>query len=146
MTGLHHNISVLERIELMEGGIDKFYYSMPAEELVKMLAHPGKYKLKWLGEALAWEYLRNVGIDGIKPDVHTRRIMGANRLGYSKNAEASNDEVASEAKNILQQTGLSLFMIDALLWTFCSKSRANVCSMSPQCGICPITEHCNFLG
>jgi len=142
MSGLHHNISVLERIDGIEGGIDNYYLSMPAEQLVEILA-AGKYKLKWIGEALAWEYLRNVGLDGIKPDVHTCRIMGANRLGYSKEAEASNNEVVSAAKEISKQTGLSLSMIDALLWAFCSESRASVCGKNPKCNICPIATYCN---
>ena len=43
----------------------------------------GKYKLKYVGKALAWEYLRNVGVDGAKPDTHLKRILGSNRLGYS---------------------------------------------------------------
>ena len=142
MESLHYNISVLERMENSEGGIDNFYFSMSTEELVRMLAFPGKYKLKQIGEALAWEYLRNVGIDGIKPDVHILRIMGANRLGYSKKAEATNFEATMAAKEIAAQTGLSLLMIDALLWAFCSESRAGVCGKSPNCAVCPIPEHC----
>ena len=45
---------------------------------------PGRYrhyKLHQVGEALAWEYIRNVGIDGAKPDTHIRRFLGSNRMG-----------------------------------------------------------------
>ena len=45
---------------------------------------PGRYrhyKLHQVGEALAWEYIRNVGIDGAKPDTHIRRFLGSDRMG-----------------------------------------------------------------
>jgi hypothetical protein len=31
--------------------------------------------------ALLCEYLKNVGIDVVKPDVHIKRILGCERLG-----------------------------------------------------------------
>jgi endonuclease III len=143
MANLHCNIETLALIEETENGIDFYYSTMSANKLVKILSANGKYKLKYVGKALAWEYLRNVGIDGIKPDVHTRRIMGANRLGYSSKPIASEDEVVAKAKNIANQTGLSLSMIDALLWSFCAESRANVCEKNPNCIDCPIAKYCN---
>ena len=106
-------------------------------------SHSSNYKLKFIGEALAWEYLRNVGIDGIKPDVHTRRIMGSFRLGYSKMQEATNAEVVAAAQEISRQTGLSLSMIDALLWSFCADGEAKICVKNPSFKLCPIVEHCN---
>ena len=145
MSNLQHNISVLEKIDHIEGGLDKYYDSMPTKKLVKILsAHNSAYKLKYIGPALAWEYLRNVGIDGIKPDVHTRRIMGSSRLGYSTRQEATDTEVISFASEISIQTGLSLSMIDALLWSFCAEGEARVCIKTPNCGICPIVKYCNI--
>ena len=142
---LHYNISVLEKIEKAEGGIDKYYLSMPAHKLVKILSSSGKYKLKYVGLALAWEYLGNVGIDRIKPDVHTRRILGSNRLGYSKKQMATEDEVVTIAQNISNQTGLSLSMIDALLWNMCVAGKVEVCTEKPNCSICPIASYCSRL-
>ena len=143
MANLHYNISILERIEKENGGIDFYYPSMPANELVKILSGNGPYKLRYVGKALAWEYLRNVGIDGIKPDVHTRRIMGTDRLGYSEKSVATEDEVVSAAEVIANHTRLSLSMIDALLWSFCAEGRADICGNNPNCDICPIKKHCH---
>ncbi|MCL1873896.1 MAG: hypothetical protein FWF85_07255 [Clostridiales bacterium] len=147
MANLHHNISILDHIEKTEGGIDKYYTTMPAHKLVKTIsAYGGAYKLKYIGTALAWEYLGNVGIDRIKPDVHIRRMMGSNRLGYSRKPIATEDEVVSSAIEISSQTGLSLAMIDALLWSFCAEGRGNICVKTPNCNICPVSEYCNKNG
>ena len=143
MANLHHNISVLERIEKENNGIDSYYSTMSANDLVKTLSGNGSYKLKYVGKALAWEYLRNVGIDGIKPDVHIRRIMGSNRLGYSEKPIATEDEVVSSAEVISNHTCLSLSRIDALLWYFCAEGRDGICGSNPNCDICPIKEHCH---
>ena len=145
MSNLRYNISMLELIDRTEGRIDYFYNSMPATRLVKTLsAYNGAYKLKYISSALAWEYLRNVGIDGIKPDVHIRRIMGSNRLGYSKRPEATDAEVISIAQEVASQTGLSLSMVDALLWSFCAEGEAKICVKNPNCHLCPIIKYCNI--
>ena len=66
------------RIEDEFGSIDSFITSEPADAIVQKLSKAtSPYKMKMLGEALAWEYLRNVGIDGAKPDTHLRRFLGA---------------------------------------------------------------------
>ena len=144
MANLRYNIFILERIDMANGGIDNYYDSMPAHKLVAILsAYNSDYKLKYIGKALAWEYLRNVGIDGIKPDVHIRRMMGHNRLGYSKAPIATEDEVVSAATIIKNQTGLSLSMIDALLWSFCVSGKVKICAKTPKCNICPIAKYCN---
>lgn len=52
--------------------------------ITKMISS-GKYKLKFIGYALAWKFISNVGIDGAKPDLNMRRILGRDRLGYAVN-------------------------------------------------------------
>ena len=144
MNNLHYNISVLESIENNEGGLDEYYNITPARELIKQLsASNGKYKLKYVGVALACEYLGNIGIDRIKPDGQIKRIMGANRLGYSKKAEATENDVLFAGAEIAQHTGLSLSMVDALLWSLCIEDKGNVCTKIPNCHICPVIEYCN---
>lgn len=45
--------------------------SEPTHKIVRKLSNYwSQYKIKMLGEALAWEYIRNVGIDACKPDTH----------------------------------------------------------------------------
>ena len=65
MEALPDNIRTLRRIEDEYGSVDSFITSEPADVIVEKLSKgASSYKLKMLGEALAWEYLRNVGIDG----------------------------------------------------------------------------------
>ena len=82
MKYLPDNIATLSSIEKEYGSLDAFVISAPAHEIVKMLTnYKSKYKLRNMGEALCWEYLRNVGIDGAKPDVHLRRFLSSRVLG-----------------------------------------------------------------
>ena len=70
MKALHGNIDTMERIVREYGSMDAFVTSRPQIEIVRMLSDASsKYKLKQMGEALIWEYLRNIGVDGAKPDV-----------------------------------------------------------------------------
>ena len=103
MEDLAYNIGVLEYLEKQYGSVDKFLISMPASKIVELLSSSKhkNTKLKQMGEALVWEYIRNVGIDGAKPDVHLCRFLGSARMGASKKAEATVQEVYSLiAKNV----------------------------------------------
>ena len=62
------NIATLEEIESTYGSMDNFYHSFSAVLMANMLSS-GKYKLKFIGYALDWEFLRNVAVDGAKPDL-----------------------------------------------------------------------------
>ena len=53
-----------------------------------------------MGVALVCEYLKGVGVDIIKPDVHVRRIIG--RLGYSKHNPATVRETMDVCKAIAE--------------------------------------------
>ena len=64
----------------MSAASESYVTSAPPEAIVRDLA-AGPHKLYGIGPALAWEYLRNVGIDGVKPDIHVCRFLGANRMG-----------------------------------------------------------------
>ena len=101
MKALHGNLITIEKIIAEYGSMDAFVTSKSQREIVKLMSTSGsKYKLKQFGPALTWEYLRNVGIDGAKPDVHMKRILGANRLGVSKKEDASDDEVLERDPDI----------------------------------------------
>ncbi|MDO5828865.1 MAG: hypothetical protein Q4Q25_01810 [Methanocorpusculum sp.] len=77
MKALRPNIETMEKIIQEYGSMDAFVTSKPQTEIVRMLTKAeSPYKMKQMGSALAWEYLRNVGVDGAKPDVHMKRILG----------------------------------------------------------------------
>lgn len=65
-----------------------FYYSRK-----DFTTNGNPYRMKNLGEALAWEYFKRIGIDGVKPDVHFKRFFSSSRMGTGHAKEATNEEV-----------------------------------------------------
>ena len=82
MNALGANIATLKRIERDFGSLDRFVTSSDPIEIANLMSGSGPYKLRYVGPALALEYLRNVGIRAAKPDVHVLRILGGERLAY----------------------------------------------------------------
>lgn len=145
MIALHHNIRVFEQISEAYGSMDAFVTSAPALEIVTALSsNNSDYKLKQVGEALAWEYIRNVGIDGAKPDLHLRRFFGCNRMGLSKRETASVPEVLDAVDALSEKTGLTKAAIDNLIWSYCADGFGEVCTSSPRCHECVIRQYCHY--
>lgn len=143
MAGLHHNIAVLEDIEKAYGSLDSFVTSEAAESIVKKLSNSGsKYKINGLGVALAWEYLRNVGIDGGKPDTHLKRFFGNERIGISASSMASEDEVINIIEQLSKAEVYNRFEIDYLIWAYCASGKGEICSVNPRCSQCVIRDYC----
>ena len=142
METLNYNISVLEEIENEYGSLDDFVTRLKPNAISALLAcKESPYALKQIGFALALEYLRNVGIDTTKPDVHIVRIL--QRLGLLAKCENSEKQAVEVIENLSKQTGYSIAHIDFLLWHFCSEGFGNVCSANPKCNKCPIKRFCN---
>jgi hypothetical protein len=143
MEALPDNIRTFNRIEEEFGSIDAFITSEPPAVIVEKLSNgSSSYKMKMLGEALAWEYLRNVGIDGAKPDTHLRRFLGADRMGTGKHSPATACEVNAQVARLSEQTGLSKAEIDNLIWSFCADGFGEICTATPHCNSCPISDWC----
>lgn len=143
MKYLPDNIAILRSIETEYGSLDAFVISAPAHEIVKTLTdYKSKYKLRNMGEALCWEYLRNVGIDGAKPDVHLRRFLGSERMGKDNHMIATVSEVIDTVRRLSKESGLSMAAIDNIIWSFCSEQYGEICGASPKCKECPVKEHC----
>ena len=144
MEVLPDNVRTLRQIEQDFGSIDAFITAEPPEVIVgKLSGGKSPYKMKMLGEALAWEYLRNVGIDGAKPDTHLRRFLGADRMGRGENSPATVSEVSEQVTMLSETTGLSKIEIDNLIWSFCAEGFGEICTASPHCHNCPIRSYCN---
>lgn len=145
MNALSYNINILESIEKEYGSLDLFVLSSPAHEMVQVLSKKNsKYKLKMLGEALAWEYLRNVGIDGAKPDVHLCRFFSGSRMGNGNHTPATTREVYNSVLELSKATGLSMTTIDNYIWSYCADGYGEVCTSVPRCSICEIRQQCNY--
>ena len=147
MMALHENMDILKKIERKYGSLDKYVTSKDPEKIVKELSSSGsEYKIKQLGPALAWEYLRNVGIDGAKPDLHLQRFFGCYRMGLSVSEKASNKEIINEIKRLSKETGYTQFEIDALIWNYCADGLGQICTAEPKCNKCVIREYCKMSG
>ena len=143
MANLNANIFMFIKIEEDYGSLDDYVVSKAPDVIVKELSS-GIYKLKGIGPALAWEYLRNVGIDGAKPDTHLKRFMGSKRMGVSDNIEASDEEVLDEVKRLSAITGLSRFDIDYAIWVYCADGKGQICTSSPSCDKCVVKGYCRY--
>lgn len=144
MKALPDIIATMRRIERDYGGLDNFVTSKPAKDIVRMISSSGsKYKIKQFGPALSWEYLRNIGVDGAKPDIHMKRILGRNRLGVSRADNASDDEVIDTIAGLSKDTGLWMAQIDYLFWAYCATDKGEICTANPACSRCVIRDYCN---
>ncbi|MBE0451894.1 MAG: hypothetical protein IBX70_13795 [Clostridia bacterium] len=145
MKSLAENIHTLERIERDFGSLDEFYSSYPTPQLAKILSS-GEYKMKYIGYALAWEFLRNNGIDGAKPDTHMCRILGADRLGFSKHSVATETETIQIIDKISRDTGYLKSYIDILFWSYCADGYGEICTADPNCHKCVVRQYCRQNG
>lgn len=144
MKALHENINTIRRIIADYGSMDAFVTMKPTQKVVDLLSAPGsKYKIRQMGEALAREYLRNVGVDSPKPDVHMKRILGRDRLGVSKYEEATNEEVVETMRKLSEETGLWMSQIDYLFWAYCATDMGEICTATPNCAKCVLRDECN---
>ena len=142
MRSLKANIETFERIEHDFDSLEKFITHSTPSNIIKLLADSNStYKLKYAGVALVCEYLRNVGMDIIKPDVHIKRIASSERLNL---VTAKNDyKIMDEFQELAKQIGISQVKMDYLLRNYCSKGYGEVCSATPKCDKCVINKYCN---
>lgn len=135
MAGLKYNISIFEELEDEYGSMDNFVISDDAISIAKMLSG-GKYKLRGVGLALACEYLKGVGIDVIKPDIHICRILG--RFGYSKTDMATSREAIDIIDDMSKEYDMPKMEIDTILWQYCATGYLEICGSTPKCHFCNI--------
>lgn len=145
METLNENITIFEKIEKDYGSIDTFVGHAPASDIVQKLSKAGSiYKLRMIGEALAWEYLRNMGIDAAKPERHLRRFLSADRMGTGTEIPATVNDVNEQINSLAEETGLMKSEIDNLIWEFCAEGYGEICTADPRCEECPIREYCKY--
>lgn len=127
------NIETLQRIAKEHGSIDAYYNKTPARDVLRELS-ARRYKLKMMGVPLVSEYLRNVGIDLVKPDVHVTRLLG--RLGYTEHSPAKDKEALDVCEKIAKTYGIRQVKVDAVLWGYCANGRYKKCTDDPDCSSC----------
>lgn len=147
MRGLAYNIGIMEQLVAQYGSMDAFVTSAPPHKIVAMLSDAkSPYKMKQMGEALAWEYIRNIGIDGCKPDTHMKRFLGNGRMGCSAGELASAEEVIEQVEVLAKETGLERCTIDNIIWSFCANGYGQICTATPHCEKCVVKSYCNNYG
>lgn len=143
-SNLHQNLKILVNLEQEYGSVDKFLLSKPSYEIVKKFSdYKSDLKMKTIGPALAWEYLRNVGIDGAKPDSHLKRILSSSRLNLSNNDKISDEEFYKIMSDMHHATNKLYIELDNYLWSYCADGQAKICSANPDCYSCVIRKFCN---
>lgn len=143
MRALSYNISVLEKIEKDYGSLDCFVSSDDPNTLANVL-YDGKYKLRQIGKAFAFDYLKKIGINTCKSDSQIGRLFGNSRLNFVKKNQATAHEIVSMIKLISKSTSISEIEIDAILWQFCLPKGANICTELPNCNFCKLKDICNY--
>lgn len=148
MRDLNYNIDVLENVDAVEALINAHKDKNEKTYLANRFAHTHKkddFKLKNIGVALAYEYLRNVGVDAAKPDTHIRRFL---KRFYEeekdKTAMMSPSEASSRILEIKKETGFAFVKIDNIIWSFCAERYGDVCRATPDCINCPIKKMCCY--
>ncbi len=143
MASLDDNIRILEQIEAAYGSLEHYVTSDVPERIASELGRGRTYKLKQIGYTLALEYLRNVGIQAIKPDVHIRRIISQERLrlhsGHPTEAEA-----VDVMRALAMEAGVSLTYLDNLMWLYCAVDYAHICGSDPKCDRCELRPDCRL--
>lgn len=93
-----------------------------------------------VGPAVALDFLKDVGMDFIKPDVHVLRILS--RIGLI-DSENSFDQAIQVAEQFKQATGEKLIVIDAVFWMYGGGGDGHInkaiCNKNkPFCDECPL--------
>lgn len=144
MNDLKYNIDVFEKIEKKFGDMDSFINKESPSSIEVLLSDSSsEYKIKGLGKVLAQEYLRNIGVDLAKADVHLKRFFGGERMGKGNHNPATKEETDRQIDAISKETGLDKWQIDQIVWQFCAVDYANICGATPKCMGCPIKEQCS---
>ena len=128
------NIIKLREFEKGYGSIEAYYQEFIEQDptlksLVKVLSDiNSKDKMAQMDVALVSEYLRNVGYDIAKPDMHLRTILGSTGLACSEKAEVPPYDVIDIIADIAEYMGKKKAEIDYILWSFKAKGYGDKCT------------------
>jgi DNA-3-methyladenine glycosylase I len=107
-------------------------------------------RFMYVGETVASDYLKDIGIDFIKPDVHVLRVLF--RLGFVNSEDltnATNSETVKVAEAFRKATSEKLSVIDGVFWMYGGggdgHAKKAICNKNnPYCNECPLTIHCRY--
>jgi DNA-3-methyladenine glycosylase I len=143
-----HNAKKMKELSEEFGSFGEFLKQSNANPA--KLRHELTLKFKYLGDILVLDYLKDIGIDVIKPDVHVLRLFF--RLGFTKSRESTKDNInriMDLAERTKQETAEKMAVIDAVFWIYGGGGDGHVkkaiCKENgPVCYECPLTNYCRF--
>jgi hypothetical protein len=157
MDSLKDNIETLEKImstfssagepfEAYFKSISPTYPILNVSDLDEFTRPKGKYKLQQMGVPLVCEFLKNMGFELPKPDVHLKTFLSSSRMGKSKKPlEATNEEVFKQIQNLAKSSTFTIPQIDLIIWSFCADGFGKICtSKTPKCATCPVRASCAY--
>ena len=110
-----------------------------------------KKKFNYLGSTTVYDFLREIGFDFAKPDVHLRRIMY--RLGFLENDKDSHknrSKIHSITKEFARIENTKVSVVDAIFWLYGSGSgeyvQYGICTekTKPKCNECDLKKICEY--
>lgn len=135
MEELRYNIQLLQQID-EKIPLHEFDVINTPYNVAKALSE-GTLKLKGVAITLAFEFLKNVGVDCAKPDVHLHRLMERWHLPCFNEWE-----IQDSMQKVAKDNGLLVSQAASIMWQFCATGYFEVCTKEPHCSICPVKEYC----
>lgn len=103
-------------------------------------------RFAYLGPTNFHAFMKYIGYDALKDDLHVRRIMS--RLGLTSSPKCSQEEVLEAAMRIRDATGEKLKIIDQVFYTYGSSDHGRVktaiCGDRPLCAECYLPQYCDY--
>ena len=142
-----HNAKEIVNISKEYDGFWKFLYEHEIEDLVEKL----KLRMKWMGNAIAYGFLRYVGLEAVKPDSNVRRVLF--RLGLTK-SEAPTPQIYKQIQEIgrsmAEANNVEMAVIDYTLYMYGAGEKPfikyAICGKVPRCNECPLRKFCDSKG
>ena len=124
------------------------YPILNVSDLDEFTRPKGNYKLQQMGVPLVCEFLKNMGFELPKPDVHLKTFLSSSRMGKSKNPfKATNEEVFKQIQDLAKSSTFTIPQIDLIIWSFCADGFGEICTADrkkPKCLICPVRASCAY--
>ncbi len=137
MQSLAYNVELFQRINEIIGDIDNLAANNDPYKVACILSD-GYYKVKGFAMALALQYLRNVGVDTFKPDVHIRRILV--RLGFTPWEDCTVREISDVMNKLSRQLSMPVTYVNEVIWCYGATGYGEICAKEPKCRMCKVEE------
>lgn len=137
MEGVSYNVRLMQSIVDVIGDLEKLVVNNEPYDVSAILSS-GHYKLAGFAQTLALQYLRNVGIDTCKPDVHIRRILARLRLIPYEDCPVI--DVVNTMSRLSRELGIPITLVNEIIWTYGATGFGEICAKVPKCYVCQITE------